>query len=434
MGSGQKKGNQGVGRGEGTGGRSMQDGLTAKCLPTGGPEARAPRILICRDDLPRLDEIQQILREENYETRRQRFNEIRPDDARLDTFDLVVIRGGKGHDQDALGFCKRLRQEIGDRFLPIIYLSEGTDPSTRVFSAEAGADSHLALPFDRLDLMSHVQTLVRIKLLQDKVVEQSAELRRMNRRLELAYDLIDKELELARKIQQSFLPRFLPSLAGIRFAVRMVPSGRVGGDFYDVLRLDEQTIAFYVADAMGHGVPASLLTIYVKKGIVPKDVFESSYHLVPPAEVLRRLNVDMLEQQLSENPFVSMAYCSLDLESRVLRVARAGHPYPLLLRQNRPIEYLKAEGTLLGIFETDFDEVSLSLEEGDRVLLFTDGIDSVQYRDQQQGQASFLACIEDHRHLPIDQMIERTYGALFPDGRHDDDFTLFGMEVRKELA
>lgn len=397
-------------------------------LQTGGA-SHPPRVLLCSPDPPRLENIERLLREENYETTRQTVGASRPDDNHLATFDLVVIDSPLSGERGALAFCRELRRELGERFLPILYLTDNADQSQRVFSAEVGADAHMVRPIDRVEFMAQVKTFLRIKMLQDRVVEQSAELKRMNRRLELAYDMIDKELDLARRIQQSFLPQFLPAVPGARFGARMEVSGRVGGDFYDVVRLDEQSIGFYVADAMGHGVPASLLTIYVKKGIVPKDVFDHGYRLVAPAEVLARLNRDMLAQQLSENPFVSMVYGVLHLQTLKLVLARAGHPYPLWLKSSGEVREIKAQGTLLGIFESEFSEVQVALEVGDRLLIYTDGIDGVRYRDRQQGLASLLACVADHRHLPIDQMIDQVYAALFPDGKHDDDVTLLGVEI-----
>src|SRR5205823_2044728 len=157
-------------------------------------------------------------------------------------------------------------------------------------------------------LLAQVRALLGIKETHDRLQGRAAEVNRINNRLREAYQRLDQELELAQRIQSSFLPQGLPQVPRVRFAVHYLLCGRVGGDFYDVFRLDEQHVGFYVADAMGHGVPASLLTIYVKKGVRPKEVFGTDYRLVPPGEVLNRLNKDLIDQQLSENPFITMAY------------------------------------------------------------------------------------------------------------------------------
>src|SRR5207237_6088392 len=142
------------------------------------------------------------------------------------------------------------------------------------------------------------QAFLRIKDVHDRLADKSAEVHRVNKRLQQAYQQIDQELELAQRIQLSFLPQTLPDVPQVRFAVRYLLCGRVGGDFYDVFRLDERHVGLYVADAMGHGVPASLLTIFVKKGVKTKEVSGQQYRLVPPDEVLFRLNRALIDKQL----------------------------------------------------------------------------------------------------------------------------------------
>src|SRR5262249_16024820 len=149
----------------------------------------------------------------------------------------------------------------------------------------------------------------------DALAAQAAEAHRVSQQLQAAYKQLDRELELAQRIHQSFLPQRLPEIPQVRFAVHYQPSGQVGGDFYGVFRLDERHLGFYVADAMGHGVAASLLTIFVKKGVRAKEIFGKQYRLVPPNEVLQRLNHDMLEHAISENPFITMVYALLDFHA-----------------------------------------------------------------------------------------------------------------------
>src|SRR5262249_3479613 len=204
----------------------------------------------------------------------------------------------------------------------------------------------------------------------------AAEAHGVSQGLEAASRQLDRELELARRIHQSFLPQRLPHVPQVRFAVRYQPCGQVGGDFYDVFRLDEQHLGFYVADAMGHGVPASLLTIFVKKGVRAKEIFGQQYRLVPPGEVLQRLNTDLIEQDLSENPFTPMVYVLLNFCDGSLSFARSGHPYPLYLpRDGEPCTW-QVEGSLLGVFDTVYPMQSHQLRPGDKVLLYTDGMDA----------------------------------------------------------
>src|SRR5262249_7822380 len=148
---------------------------------------------------------------------------------------------------------------------------------------------------------------------------------------------------------------------------------QVGGDFYDVMRLDEHHVGFYVADAMGHGVPASLLTVFLKGAVQTKEVFGSEYRLLPPDEVLFRLNRDLIAQGLAELPFITMLYGLLDCRDGTLRFARAAHPYPVYLTgTGGPVEW-RSPGTLLGIFDAEYPSQHRSLKPGDKLLIFTDG-------------------------------------------------------------
>lgn len=151
-----------------------------------------------------------------------------------------------------------------------------------------------------------------------------------------------------------------------------------------------------------------------------------------PSEVLGRLNRDLLEQNLSENPFITMCYFVLDRSNLRLDLARGGHPYPLLLREGEAVQDLRAEGGLLGVFETAFPTTTHRLRPGDKILTYSDGVDAVEFQGRRPGVESVRACVEAHRDLPVDEWIEAVYQALFPAGRHDDDLTLLGLEISRE--
>jgi sigma-B regulation protein RsbU (phosphoserine phosphatase) len=286
----------------------------------------------------------------------------------------------------------------------------------------------LLRPFSPGELLGQVRAFLRIKELHDRLSEKTAEVHRINKRLQQAYLQIDHELELARRVQLSFLPPAFPEVPECRFAVHYSLRGRVGGDFYDVFRLDENHIGFYVADVVGHGVAASLLTIFIKKGVRGKDVIGQQYRLVPPGEVLQRLNRDLIAQAIAEAPFITMVYVVLNHRTGALEFARAGHPYPLYLPGEGIARDWQIEGSLMG--ETEFRVQTHQLQPGDRVLLYSDGIDAAQYADLPAGIDSLRACALKHRALPIEEFVERLAQDLFHRGGPPDDLTLLGLEMR----
>lgn len=341
----------------------------------------------------------------------------------------LFIVDGAGHPDQALKACHRLRVEQQETYTPILFIARKGSADARLACLQCGADTSLAQPFDPAELLAQTQALVRIKERQNLLSTRAAEALHVSQRLQEATHQIDQELELARRLQESFLPQSLPQLPRVRFAVKYKPYSQVGGDFYDVFRLDEKHLGFYVADAMGHGVPASLLTIFVKKGVRAKEITGQNYRLIPPTEVLERLNRDLIEQQIPDLPFITMIYVLFNYADGTLQFSRAGHPYPLYVpKEGRPALW-QIEGSLLGVFDTRFYLQTQQLKPGDKLLLYTDGMDGASFEQRPVGLASLLAAAEEFRALPIDELVERLASDLFTQTRQTDDLTVFGLEM-----
>lgn len=341
---------------------------------------------------------------------------------------LYVVDGGR-QTELALVQCQRLRADQNGGYTPILFVAPADDGRARQAGLECGADTTIARPFETAELLAQVQSLLRVKERHDRLADQAAEAHGISKRLQEAHQRMDNELELAQRLQESFLPHTLPQLPQVRFAVKYKPQARVGGDFYDISRLDEKHLGFYVADAMGHGVAASLLTMFVKKGVRGKEIFGQNYRLVPPPEVLHRLNRDLIAQQIADLPFITMIYVLFNCETGVLHFSRAGHPYPLYVPKEGKPSLWQIEGGLLGVFETQYRLQTQQLKAGDKVLLYTDGMDSASFEQHAVGLSSLLAAVEEFRALPIEEMVERLASDLFTQTRLKDDLTVFGMEM-----
>jgi len=386
----------------------------------------AARILVCATTLEAAAPVRRALEAVPRHFEFHPLNDGQPDNP--DTHHLIVLEGS-GQAEDARRMCMQLRGQLAQTFVPILLISDDVSPRARLANLEAGADCYLLRPFEEAELLGQVEAFLRLKERHDHFAEKAAEINRINKRLKSAYQQIDQELDLARRIQQSFLPQSLPQLTQVRFAVHYQPCGRVGGDFYDIFRLDEKHLGFYVADAMGHGVPASLLTIVVKKGVKTKEIFGNQYRLVQPDEVMEKLNRDMIDQKLSENPFITMVYVLFDHDKREFRFSRSGHPYPLYLPREGPPQLWQIEGSLLGVFETKYPMRTHALNPGDKVILYTDGMDAAGFETYPVGSASLVAAAERYRHLPIDALVERLAHELFSQTKKSDDLTVLGVEV-----
>jgi sigma-B regulation protein RsbU (phosphoserine phosphatase) len=338
---------------------------------------------------------------------------------------LMVI-DGRQQLAEALELCRRLRRRL-EGFVPILFVTDNPSAENRIATLEAGADTYLLAPLAPGELLAQGRALLRIKDSHDGLAGRAAEVHRINTRLRQLHQQMDHELKLAQRIQSSLLPQVLPQVPQLKFAIHYLLRDRVGGDFYDVFRLDENHIGLYVADAMGHGVPASLLTILVKKGVQTKDVVGNTYRLVPPGEVLERLNRDLLKQELPEHPFITMVYCLLNHQDGSLQFARAGHPYPLHIPAAGDLRLWQQEGLLLGVVEARFPTRTGRLEPGDKLLLYSDGIDTAQFGDQPEGTPSLVACAVRHRGLPVQEFVAALARDLFGGRSQPDDLTLLAV-------
>jgi sigma-B regulation protein RsbU (phosphoserine phosphatase) len=384
-----------------------------------------PRILLCAAVTTTAGDVRRLLEQADYVVDACPLHAELADFA---PFQAVIVDASVG-DGEALAWCQRLRAKVGDGYLPTLFITADPTPAARLASLESGADAYLMRPFDPAELLAQLRAFLRNKERHDRLAEKTAEVHRVNKRLQQAYQQIDQELELARRIQESFLPHNLPEVPQVRFAVHYQPCGRVGGDFYDIFRLDEQHMGFYVADAMGHGVPASLLTIFVKTGVRAKEIFGKKYRLVPPDEVLQRLNRDLIAQQLSDTPFITMVYVLFNYRDGTLSFSRSGHPYPLYIPREGASQLWEIEGSLLGVFDTRYVVRTQQLQVGDKVLLYSDGIDTAGLDGSPAGVPSLVAFADKHREAPITELVRLLPQELFKSTRQTDDLTVLGLEV-----
>ncbi len=230
----------------------------------------------------------------------------------------------------------------------------------------------------------------------------------------------EREIAEAKAIQEKLLPRETPQLAGYEIASSWQSAGAVGGDYFDVLPLGEDTLGLCIADVAGKGIPAALLMSNLQAAVRGL----SSPSLTP--EVLcARLN-SLVWKNTHTDRFVTLFYAQLDGPARLLRYANAGHNAPLVVHPD-------GGGGVLGVFgEQSYELGSVRLSPGDRVVLFTDGVtEASDASGEEFGEARLLSLLERSRALPAGTIQEKIIGAIseFSGGHRTDDATLLVLAV-----
>lgn len=199
-------------------------------------------------------------------------------------------------------------------------------------------------------------------------------------------DKLHRELHEAAQMQQRFVQRAVPYVEGLNIGVVFRPATYVSGDLFDVDRLDEHHVSIFLADAVGHGVPAAMLTLFISRALPKIDGAGGSSRIVPPAEALDRLNREFCGRPGPGDRFATAIYAVLDTRTMTASVAGAGHPPALLVRRGggEP-EMISSEGPLLGVFpDAEFEQAEVELGADASLVFYTDGFE-VAYPDASAG-------------------------------------------------
>jgi len=237
----------------------------------------------------------------------------------------------------------------------------------------------------------------------------------------------DREIAEARAIQEKLLPREIPQLAGYAIAGAWQSAGMVGGDYFDVLALDGETLGMCIGDVAGKGMPAALLMSNLQAAV--RGLSSSS---LAPNLLCGRLN-SLVYRNTANDRFITFFYAQLDGATRRLRYANAGHNAPFVLHQDGTHERLQEGGCVLGVFEDQYYELGTAqLADGDRVVLFTDGVTEARSSaDEEFGEARLLRVLEEHRALAPGELQEEILRTVagFSGSHWTDDATLLVLAV-----
>jgi sigma-B regulation protein RsbU (phosphoserine phosphatase) len=269
------------------------------------------------------------------------------------------------------------------------------------------------------------------------------DLREKNRHLQQAFDelkaaqaqivekeRLERELEVARDIQISILPRELPEDPGWEFGVHFSSMEAVGGDFYDVIELDNGKLGVAVGDVSGHGVPAALFM-----SLTATLLRAEAKRFNSPGDILRAVNNQLLETSDS-GMFVTVLYGILDSSANSFEYARAGHSTPLLAVPGEPpVQLEDGLGQLLGVFDDMvLDEVTIPLNSDSVMIIYTDGVTEAANESKEFfGEEGLLEAVGSGDEMQPDALLQRIWKAVQAfqgEASNEDDITLLAIRAK----
>jgi len=264
-----------------------------------------------------------------------------------------------------------------------------------------------------------------------KVDEESKkyelELKKAYENLNAVYSEMKEDLLLAKIIQDSILPRDIGSLNGMKFLIEYLPMIEIGGDIYDIYQADNGVIRIFLADATGHGIVASLVTMLIKSEY---EKYKSAD--MNPFEIFDKLNETFFETYKQLKMFFTGIIVDIDTKSGKLIYSSAGHPEQYLIRGNELIE-LPTTGRAVGIWTgINCKTREVDFQKGDRLLFFTDGLfeefnpDKEEFGEERVREA-ILGNIEKPTQDIIDTIIEDMIDFM-DESEFNDDITIIGVE------
>ncbi|MBK6912793.1 MAG: SpoIIE family protein phosphatase [Ignavibacteriales bacterium] len=271
---------------------------------------------------------------------------------------------------------------------------------------------------DDIEFIYSIGSLAIISLENRKLFKQALEKQKL-----------EEELEIAREIQQNLLPARIPELKNFDVSAINISSKQVGGDYYDILKLDERRCCIAIADVSGKGFPAALLMANMQAFL--QVVCRQDYPLDQATQIIN----DLVTDNTSDGKFITFFWGLLDDKEKKISYVNAGHNPPLLIRKNE-IQKLEAGGMILGVMKTimPYNTETLQLQKDDVLVLFTDGISEAmnaggeEFSDQKleklAKEISNLSTIEILDNIKS-EVQKFTAGAV-----QSDDITLMIIKVK----
>ncbi len=346
-------------------------------------------------------------------------------------------------EEKSLQACKELKKNEITKNIPIISQFHGASEKKKLDYINAEVNDYIAQPYHEAELMIKIKNQLKIVSLEERLKSSKKALEESMDTIEKQKFELENNLTLAAKIQESLIPKSLGNIPNCSFLTHFQPSGKVGGDIFDVFMLDEEHVGLYMIDVMGHGVASSMLAVALSEFLIldvdrgtplKKKINEFPYYeIVSPLEVIQHLNERFPFAKY--NHYFTIFYMMMNVKTGELKYVRAGHPSPILIKNSGEILELNGYGTPIGFeFYEDYEEKTLLLDSGDTLVIYTDGLTEIEDEEGNKldydnliGYFEKEMNIENHHYTLNLKKLARSHHAL------KDDLSILEMKWIKFL-
>jgi sigma-B regulation protein RsbU (phosphoserine phosphatase) len=328
----------------------------------------------------------------------------------------IVISDWEMPVMDGVALCQAIRSGDFGHYIYVILVTARQSLEDLLTGMESGADDFLSKPVNQSQLRARLHAAERVLSLESTLAAR-------NEKLSYAYQQIESDLQVAAKLQHSFLPAHNLVLAGFEFDWMFLPSAYVSGDLLNYFPLGERHIAFFSVDVAGHGVSAAMLSLAVSREFMAGRI---SSHLllehsaegervpVSPHRVVGELNQRFCLDNEQVSSYYTLIYGVIDISNGKGTLCQAGHPTPFIIRADGELSCVGDGGMPVGLFEeAEYEDSDFMLEIGDRLYLYSDGIVECEgQRQELYGDRRLQTLLSESRHLAKEQVFARVENAL----------------------
>ena len=310
---------------------------------------------------------------------------------------------------NGLDLVQWIRRQKSERYLYTILLTSRDRESDLIEGLSSGADDFLNKPVNANVLHARLKVAERIQRIQQDLLTQQRMLMESRDFLNSAYQTVQDDLAHAAYVQRSSLPQTGSTMDILSTAWRYRPAMGISGDHFDIFSIDEDVLFFYLLDVSGHGITAALRSAAISQMLRPVSGFVQDVADAGPAVILERLNQHLVRNNVEIDYLATMVMGLMDMRSKTLRIANAGHPAALLTTQEKgPVEISEFIGLPLSIeANASYRDNIVQLDSGSTLVLHSDGLtDCENMKGEHFGSSALKNCIRENAHFSADDLAD----------------------------